>query len=277
MNIGILGLLPEQVRFVQQEFPHHSLRFLEQDELAKAPQFAKGCDKVIVLTKFVSHDIVGRIPKQKAVVLGSQSSTQKLKQVLSTLPTPVKTTTPPAPALPAKKTQTFIRAGKEVVRDVGNEVDWSPLDTAQQGDEVRIARPSAVTLKAFEQRLTAGRSYRKAKRGIVTTPHKIVDGFAVMTVTAVRTCETAPPDATAPTEATQEAAPMQTEIAIEVQRPVVAIPVLTQGRESAFWQSMFIETAKQWPGAPIETIAARADEALRAYNVRASGLQSVQH
>lgn len=282
MNIAICGLMPEQVRIVQQEFPKHSLRFLDLDH-QRGPAIknaAKGCDKVILMTGgagLVSHATQDQVPPSKRLIV--RGGIQKLRAELQKLPTPVRDVTPvkasmptlPA-SLPTAKTQTFKRNGQTIVRNM-DEIDYSVFDGVSVGDEVRIKRPSSVTLKQFDQRITAKRSNLK-KHGMVTTPHKMLDGFAVTTVKAlaptkgkrVAASETAAPQPAAPVE--QETATMQ--IAVEVQRPVAVsgAPVLTSSRESAFWQSMFIETAKQWPGAPVETIAARADEALRAYNAR---------
>lgn len=270
MNIGILGLLPEQVRQVQLEFPAHALRFLSKDRQSETGTFAKGCDKVVLMTKFIGHDMQDRVPPSKRLFVNG--GIVGLRRELQKMPTPARDVTP-AKASPL----TLPPANADAV-------DWSPLDNAQVGDVVRIARPSRVSIKLFEGRVTAGRSYRKKTRGIVTTAHKMVDGFAVMTVKAVgkaptpdavATIETGPPDATPPT-APQENAAMQ--IAVEVQRPLSVSPTLAHPRESAFWQSVFVETMRQWPGAPIDTIAARADEALRAYNARATlAMQSSQH
>lgn len=278
MNIAICGLMPEQVRIVQQEFPKHSLRFLDLDH-QRGPAIknaAKGCDKVILMTGgagLVSHATQDQVPPSKRLII--RGGIQKLRAELQKLPTPVRDVTPlrgTAPTLPASmsspKVLTYKRNGKTMTRSM-DEVDFSPFASIKVGDEVRIERPKTCTIKQFDNRLTAKRCTLK-RHGILTTPHRIHDGYAVTTVKAmpVATPATPAPDAAAPSAA-QKTQPMQT--TIEVQRPVAnGAPVLVQARESAFWQSVFVETMRQWPGAPIDTIAARADEALRAYNSRAS-------
>jgi hypothetical protein len=253
MNIGIVGLLPEQVRFVQQEFPGHALKFLSKDNESEMGNFAKGCDKVVLMTKFIGHHIQDRVQPSKRILL--TGGVTKLKATLQKLPSPVKTTTPPPQARPVVATS--------------SEVDWSPLDAATAGAEIRIARPASVSLKQFDMRVTAGRSYRKKTRGIVTTPHRMVDGFAVMTVKEVRTCMTATADE-------QEPAPNSEGQTMQLETLQAGVPVvgnvervsLADGRAAAFWQSMFLETVKQWPGAPVELCAQRADEAVAAYRKR---------
>lgn len=263
MNIGILGLLPEQVRFVQQEFPNHALRFLEQDAIKTAPQFAKGCDKVVVLTKFIGHAIVDRIPARKKVVI--HGGAQKLKAYLSAQPTPVKVIVPPKP-IATEPT----REGR--ARDYTNEVDYAPLLAAAVGDEVRIARPAKCTLASFAKRIEVKRSTFKKVHGVRTSVARIVDGFAVMKVLEIRTRETAPPESqTAPTN---EIAPMQNEVTVQPLQGITGLPSLPDARSAAFWQSVFVETVKQWPGAPIEMCAARADEAVSAYRSRTMGIVS---
>jgi hypothetical protein len=256
MNIGIVGLLPEQVRFVQQEFPGHALKFLSKDNESEMGNFAKGCDKVVLMTKFIGHHIQDRVQPSKRILL--TGGVTKLKATLSKLPSPVKLTTPTPQAKPAP-----IAAASEV--------DWSPLDTAKLGDEVRIARPASVSLKAFDMRVIAGRSYRKKTRGIVTTPHRMVDGFAVMTIREMRTCTDGPAaiEQATPTPTSEETT-MQLEH-LQTGMPVVqgVAPVsLADSRAAAFWQSVFLETVKQWPGAPVDLCASRADEAVAAYRKR---------
>lgn len=263
MNIGICGLLPDQVRWVQQEFPQHSLRFLDKDAESQASTFAKGCDKVVLMTKFIGHHLQDRVPPSKRVLV--TGGTTKLRSVLNTMPTPVRMTTPP----PAPKAAAVVQAG---------DVDYSPMLNANVGDTVTIIRPKSCTLKAFEWRLANARTRAKKIHGIVTTVPKSVDGGMQLTIKAKSTTlpkEDAPPAvATSATDQQDSAVPStpqettQMQIAIETARPIAVVPVLTQARESAFWQSVFVETMKQWPGAPIDTIAARADEALRAYNAR---------
>lgn len=281
MNIAICGLQPEQVRIVQQEFPKHSLRFLDLDH-QRGPAIknaAKGCDKVILMTGgagLVSHTTQDQVPPSKRLIV--RGGIQKLRAELQKLPTPVRDVTPAkasAPTLPASmNARTFTRNGKTIVRST-DEIDYSPFEGAQAGDTVQIKRPASCTLKQFDQRISAKRSNLK-KHGIVTSMHKILDGYAVITIKAV-TAPKAKAVATPETTAPQPAAPPEQETAamqvhVEVQRPVAVAngTVLATGRESAFWQSVFVETMKQWPGAPIDTIAARADEALRTYNARAS-------
>lgn len=270
MQIGICGLLPDQVRWVQQEFPQHALRFLDKDHESEALTFAKGCDKVVLMTKFIGHHLQDRVqPSKRILVTGG---TTKLKQVLAKLPTPAKDVTPARashPTLPASLTAKPALPSRKGRWGVDEVVDYSELlHPTHVGQVITIKRPKSCTLAAFNMRVSNART-RAKKHGIVTTPHKMVDGGAVMTIKAIGNVAvhaTAPPE-TAPPEATQETEAMQ--IAVDVQRSVAVVPALTQARESAFWQSVFVETMKQWPGAPIDTIAARADEALRAYNARA--------
>lgn len=274
MNIGIVGLLPEQVRLVQQEFPQHALRFLSKDNESETIQFAKGCDKVVMMTNFIGHHIQDRVPQPKRVfVTGGMT---KLKNTLKTLPAAIGQPPMPSPATTAAKSA-------KPAPEYADLVDWSALDNANVGEEIRIARPPRVSLKLFNMRVTAGRSYRKSHMGIVTTPHRIVDGFAVMKVkekTAptkgkhVAALET-PPSQPTP-EPTAETAPMQQVITLRDTQQQATVS-LANPRESAFWQSVFVETLKQWPGAPITTIATRADEAMQAYACRAVSAVNASH
>ena len=257
MNIGIVGLLPEQVRFVAQEFPAHSLKFLSKDNESEMGNFAKGCDKVVLMTKFIGHHIQDRVQPSKRILL--TGGVTKLKATLQKLPTPVKLTTPPRPApAPAKHAP-----------DV---VDWSPLYAATEvGQEIRIPRPPRLSIAAFSGRLTVGRSYIKKQRGIVTTPHKMIDGFAVMTVCEMRTCNTTKP-------AESQAAPSEGQAMQQIETTQTVLPAisaeavsLADNRAAAFWQSVFLETVKQWPGAPVDLCASRADEAVAAYRSRIIG------
>lgn len=284
MQIGILGLLPEQANAVQEEFPDHALRFLSKDHQSNAGTFAKGCDKVVLMTRFIGHDMMDHVPMKKRVFCnGSVSS---LKSQLLKLPTvPKVTQMAPKPA-PVTSSTAHKNPGKMTL-PADELVDWTPMDVAKMGEEVRIKRPAKVTIKLFDGRITAGRSYRKAKWGIETTPHKIVDGYAVFKIKDTRAAmakklghpdpvaasATPVPDATPPVNQ-QEAAPV--EIYADNQRALSTAPAL-QARESAFWQSAFIETMRQWPGAPVETIAARADECLRAYTSRAAVGKGERH
>lgn len=259
MNIAICGLLPEQVRFVQQEFPKHSLRFVDIDAQTgpSMKQAAQGCDKVILLTNFINHTTQSLVPPSKRILV--RGGISKLRAQLNKMPTPVKTIATPAPVATAPAVQK-------------GDVDYSPMKDRAIGDRVVIMRPRTCTLAQFEMRLANARS-RWKKLGVHTSPPKKVEGGMAFTITAMRAPE-------APVVATSETAPAQPapstppetadmqQIAVEVQRPVAVAPVLTQARESAFWQSVFVETMKQWPGAPVDIIAARADEALRAYTGR---------
>lgn len=268
MNIGIVGLLPEQVRIVQQEFPQHALRFLSKDNEQETTQFAKGCDKVVMMTNFIGHSIQDRVPQPKRVyVTGGMT---KLKSTLKTLPA-VKGQPPVATATQATQPA-------KTARSTDDSVDWSALDDPllQVGQVIKIERPKRVTIKSFDMRITAGRSWRKMKYGLVTTPHKIVDGFAIFKVKAlpatVAPVETPTPQPDAAT--TPESTPVQL---VNLMPNTQATPTLANPRESAFWQSVFVETLKQWPGAPIVTIAARADEAMQAYACRAVAAVNASH
>jgi len=275
MKIGILGLLPEQVRMVQQEFPQHSLHFLNRDREGETRTFAKGCDKVILMTKFISHTIQDRIPERKR--LFCNGSVSGLKSEILKLPTPCKVIAMPQP-IPMSQRKPAPAAAPVISKKPGKQtlppdeiVDWSPLDNAKPGETVRIKRPAKVTIALFDGRVTAGRCYRKKHFGVHTTPHKIVDGYAVMTVKdrtleAVAALETGALQPSRPDTPQEEAA---VQVFTDTQRNLTTAPAL-QARESAFWQSAFIETMRQWPGAPVETIAARADECLRAYTSRAA-------
>lgn len=259
MNIGIVGLLPEQVRIVQQEFPAHALKFLSKDNESETVNFTKGCDKVVLMTKFIGHHIQDRVPPSKRVLL--TGGITKLKSTLQKFPTPVKVTMGTKPTLPTSLAPT---QKKRV-----NQIDWSPLNHAKTGDVIRIDRPKAMTRDAFEKRCGVQRSYAKTNHGVVSKPQRLLDGYALITVTEVRHVNGSAP-------ATAKRPPKVDDMQIEMHRSTTA-PMLTQARESAFWQSVFVETMKQWPGAPIDTIAARADEALRAYNARAAVGAAHQH
>lgn len=267
MQIGIVGLLPEQVRIVQQEFPQHSLRFLSKDRESETNAFTKGCDKVVLMTNFIGHHMQDRVPLPKRVFCSGGMT--KLRNTLKSLPAikgqPPMTTAQPQTAKPSAPAD--------------DAVDWSPFDAALNvGDEIRIARPKRITIAAFDVRITAGRSYRKKHHGVTTTPQKMVDGFAVMRVKAI---EKQPVAAVETPTAHLVPAPQPESTAMQLitrdTQATTQAPTLANPRESAFWQSVFVETLKQWPGAPIHTIAQRADEAMQAYACRAVSALNSSH
>jgi hypothetical protein len=268
MQIGILGLLPDQARLVKKEFPRHALRFLSKDRDADAKQFVKACDRVILMTKFISHDLQSKVPERKR--LFCNGSVAGLKDQISKLPTPVKTiVAKPVISMPTPSPAPASVSGPVQESESNTSVDWKPLETAKVGDVVTIQRPANVTVDKFLQRISAGRSYRKSHFGVHTTPHAYMDNHAVFSVTkidpekvkAVAAVET-PVGEDAP-EPKAEGANMLTRN-VQTTHPTM----LGNSQEIALWQSVFTETLKQWPGAPVEMIASRADDAVKALLAR---------
>jgi hypothetical protein len=279
MNVGIMGLLPEQVRMVQQEFPRHALRFLRSDDIGRAAEFVKGCDRIVLMTKFISHSMQDHVPPKKRVLI--DGGITKLKSYLQTLPTPVKDVPvpqakpAPTPAANAKPTSKFGSGPRD------QQIDFSSLYNAKVGDVITLKRPAQVTLKQFDNRISATRSYVLKTYGVKTTTHKIGDGVATMKCVA-KVAPKKPPQysmgyrrdvevATAPAPAVSllgtatpalQPAPGPMQNALDA-RP--APPVLRDEAVAQFWREVFLERLRRSSEeVRVESVVSDADAAVRA-------------
>lgn len=283
MNVGIMGLLPEQVRMVQQEFPRHALRFLRSDDIGRAAEFVKGCDRIVLMTKFISHSMQDHVPPKKRVLI--DGGITKLKSYLQTLPTPAKDVPvpqakpAPTPAANAKPTSRFGSGPRD------QQIDFSSLYNAKVGDVITLKRPAQVTLKQFDGRISATRSYALKVYGVKTSPHKIGDGIATMKCIAK----------VAPRKPAQYSQGIRREVEVvkapapavallgtttpELQQPELqpgpmqnaldarAATTLQLADESTaqFWREVFVERLRRVSeGVPVASVISDADAAVRA-------------
>jgi hypothetical protein len=277
-KILIAGLLPQQIRTINNSFPGRGLQFLHKDSQRKLSSIVPEVDRVVLMQKFISHEVSDQVPREKRVLVpggmtnlkrileqqlaipdeilrGERSATQqKLRNNGVPLAVGPEVTAPPPGT-------TMMAPGKngsrrELPKHKGGHRDWTVLLTAEAG-EVFFMPYGKDDQKRVEQRVQVTRSAYKLRSGLLTKQRKVAGGIEIEVLgPSKKAQQTAEPPA-------QQTAPAQQVVA---EPPTQAsLPQFLRD----FWIDAYLAALKATPGLVREKAAAEsADAAVAAYTAR---------
>lgn len=236
MKVAVVGLLPQQANIIASEFPRLDLRFLNKNEKHGREDFWQNTDRIMVMTKFVSHALYDKLDRGKTVHI--HGGLTRLRHALSTLNIIDK-----FDRLPVAIDETgFIHEDHDMV----DKLDFTVLKTAKPGDLFEFSRPPKQTIDKFDQQIQQARSYYKRIHNVLTTVER-KDDKAFILVTQVG-----------------EAAP-------EASKPIVVNEPIQDARPTGdpshqqFWRDAFLQHMLVTHGLNIPASIEAANQALAAY------------
>jgi hypothetical protein len=147
-RIVVVGLLDRQFALVRNEYPSLDLIHYKDGSHGKLDGFIKNADRILVITKFISHSIWDHVDRAKvAYFSGLESLRMSLRNI-------------------AAET---VFAAPNVVVSMRTEFDpskplcdYTPLATSKTGDVLTFFRPPGVPAHVFSQNVEAALThYRK--------------------------------------------------------------------------------------------------------------------
>lgn len=186
MKIGVVGLIPPQIQQMRNRLPGYALEFLPRDNEQKSSNvttFVKSMDKVVLMTRFISHSTSDKVPPEKRVMItgGTSMAVHRIKELLGCPLAPKVNLTPatPAPQLPPldkgipgmtdllAKAIHGTHAPLVVKPKPDGTYDFTILAAAAAGDVIRFPHPIGMDYASWVTRMRSARFYY-AKR---TTLH----------------------------------------------------------------------------------------------------------
>lgn len=194
MKIGIVGLIPPQIKQLEARLPGYDLTFLPRDiesKPANVTTFCKSMDKVILVTKFLGHKTQDHVPNSKRVLVsgGASMIIRRIKELMGCpasqipinvappseipasaftsgriKPTKVRSESVPAPVKtqktqPQKPTVPQSREVLVVKPAPDGRYDYSILTAAVGGDTVRFPLPADMKVSSWRIRMHSARHY----------------------------------------------------------------------------------------------------------------------
>lgn len=165
-RIAVVGLIESQAAHIAREFPDLDIRFIMTSLATELRERVKSMDRVIVMTKFVSHPIYYTLDKAKLTHCNGGMSA--LREILNSL---------------------NVFAGFAALRfpalnedcDMSGLFDFKAFKIAKAGDVLTFVRPDGMEAHRFQQAMDQSRHFYKKQHGILSEC-KISGGRALITI-----------------------------------------------------------------------------------------------
>jgi hypothetical protein len=267
MKVLIVGGLPRQEQLIPlHEYPHLDVRFANKgSKYGLSEDFSKA-DRVLVMTKFVSHALTDRLDRSKSVLI--RGGFGKVKAALANLNDTARALNVESHA--AANTPVYHEETDEGDDDMAAKNDFTPLKSAKEGDLLIFKRPPTMTIARWENNIQVARSYYKNTFGRITEC-EFKDGVAHLLVTKVeevadgaakrrgRKPGVPQPRPPKPVVTEAEAAEdMEHDFATARRGAIIA----TTGQDRQFWMDVYLSAMRNNPGVGAEFHATYANTAL---------------
>lgn len=161
MRIVLVGALGKQQRLLAAEFPHLDLRFTNKESRINADSL-KAADRILVLTKFISHALYEQLDRSKVVhVPGGMS---KLREILGLY------------GSVSRMSDTIKFTNEEDDDMAAREFNFGIMHTLQPGAHTVFERPNHISKVMFKTRVIAARTRYKSTAGIQTVMEVLANG-----------------------------------------------------------------------------------------------------
>jgi hypothetical protein len=253
MRVVVVGMLSRQEQLVPvNEYRNLKISFANGGRrygLSSQDAFREA-DRIIVMTKFVSHSLTDMLDKRKTTLI--RGGFGKLKDTLDNLN---KTAAVQSIAAVEAANESVLEETEEMASE---KINFSAFKTAKPGDVLIFKRPPHTTLAKFEIALQIARSYYKRNHGVLSEIPEFKDGRAEVLVTEVKgkainkpvlTKQEQAEDASVKTATEKEPGPIDSRF-VELER--------------AFWQEVYLTAMRHNPAGLAHHHAEVANDAVDA-------------
>ena len=248
MKVVIIGGFKRQIDLAARGFDNLDIRLANKEAKhgTGEDQLYAQADRLIVLTKFVSHGLTGKLDRSKTTWINGGMS--QLRSTLQTLNTTAR--------LEAPTTARIITPAEQEEEEemAAFKFDFSPLAHSKVGDVHRFKRPANMTIADFDLKVMQGRSYYKRIYGVVTEFTR-GDGYIDVLVTELN----GKPSQEAAAVAVAHAAQKQDSGSLGPSLPLIPAETEADYRtleaprstvDRVFWQHVFLKAMELSPGSP---------------------------
>lgn len=274
MKVVVIGMLDRQVSLAG-EFPNLNLRYSNKSSKHSvgSTQMINHADKLVMMTKFVSHGTYDRLDRNKLIYCnGGVAALRDILTDLNAKATP-KLTTP---------------LEDEEDMPVGQPLfDFTPILHADDGDEFHYDRPDSMPPDVFNLRMQQTRSYYKREHGVLSE-QIIHGGKNKATIKITRSASSyrdekrreqlakinePKPEVARLVSPIQYTPPLPDDVLppVPLERPVYDTAVATEpasGYAPQLWREVLINSLHSDPRAGIDIHISAAEKAVAAYTTR---------
>lgn len=269
MRITVVGLLADQANEVRASFPNHDLNFLSRDRERELPAHVRRSDKVVLMTKFISHQSQAQVPpKKRALIPGGVTALCNFLQQQPSAPKLIPNRVLDTPEAATNEEQDMAKGKHQPPKS--KQLDWTKFKECKAGDVLKFHRPPWLSQANWENKVAAIRSYYSRFQGVVTAPAEFDGPVTTIFVKEIKPVKKAPKKTAVeePVQAAPAEAPVQVAPAEEHTVTLSAGAPSSSITDREFWSQVFLLNMQQQPGRDAYFHAQAANAAVEALRAK---------